>query len=249
MKLDIVMVAMNNSQHVKTSLDSIIKLLNEDVRIVVVDSSLDSQVRAIIEEQTELKDCLSYFWESPQGIYHAMNTGILNCRSDSLVWFLNPGDIAHDVESILELARLIIATGSKWGYGLASYITKQGEVSLFPEHVEPNTLNLFTGKLAISHQSMLVHKLVFDELGFFNPGYKIVADLEFQFKLLAHHVPISLRRHLVEIDTTGVSHSRQLQTLWESFKVRWCLSDFAYHQKLRWLIMKIWIRIRQSKRW
>jgi len=246
--LEIVMVSMNNLKDFRISIESIRKLLPSQCRVIVVDSSSTTE---ILEESNKLIDLgndIHYKWEDPQGIYHAMNTGVSLCRDYSLVWFLNPGDVVTDSSLILELIELIRQSDSKWGYGLASYDNdSQFPPKLFPKIAENTVQSLFKGELQISHQSMLVLKEVLVNSGDFNTKFRIAADLDLQFKLLKSCLPAILLKHLIVVDTSGVSHEQQIRTLFESFVIRWGRPEFSVFEKISWLMHFVLRRVKSSK--
>jgi hypothetical protein len=246
--LEIVMVSMNNLMDFRKSIESINKLLPGQCKVIVVDSSNTTE---ILEESNKLIDLginIHYKWENPQGIYHAMNTGMSLCKNDSLVWFLNPGDVVTDSSLILELIELIAQSDSKWGYGLASYDNDvQFPPRLFPRITENTVEALFNGELQISHQSMLVVKEALVDLKGFDNKFRIAADLDFQFKLLKCCSPAILSKHILVVDTSGVSHAQQIRTLFESFVIRWGRPEFSMFEKVSWLIHFVLRRAKLSK--
>ena len=243
------MVAMNNIDDFRNSFESIRGVLSGNPRIIVIDSSNTTAILAESNKLISSGENIFYLWEEPQGIYHAMNTGITHSKDDSLVWFLNPGDQLTNPFLIMELAELIDTSDSKWGYGLASYDSDSSiSPKLFPGILENNIHTLFSGELQISHQSMLVRKEVLVNLGMFNSKYRIAADLDLQFKLLAECPPKILAKHMIIVDTTGVSHRSHLRTLTESFMVRLKRREFSVLKTTCWFLINVTHRIRASKR-
>lgn len=235
--LEIVMVSMNNHNDFKKSITSIGELLSGPCRVIVVDSSSTTEIFEESHKLIDLGKDIYYKWEAPQGIYHAMNTGVDLCRAGTLVWFLNPGDVLTDSALILELIELITQSESVWGYGLASYDNDaQFPPRLFPKITENTVQSLFNGELQISHQSMLVRKEILVNSGNFKTEFRIAADLDFQFELLKSYSPAILNKHLIVVDTTGVSHDQQFQTIFESFVIRWRRPEFSVLQKISWLM-------------
>ena len=243
------MVSMNNLNDFRNSIESVQELMHGQSRIIVVDSSNTTE---ILEESNQLINLgfdIHYKWEEPQGIYHAMNTGISLCRDGTLIWFLNPGDVVTDSSLILELIELITQSDSEWGYGLASYDNDSTvPPRLFPNITENTLQSLFNGELQISHQSMLVRKEILINYGGFNTKFRISADLDFQFKLIGNYPPAILPKHLITVDTTGISHTQQIRTLVESFLIRFKGTKFSIVQKIGWLLGNLVRRVKASKR-
>jgi GT2 family glycosyltransferase len=242
------MVSMNNTHDFKRSIESIQKLVAGRYKIIVVDSSNTTE---ILEESQRLiyagNDVL-YNWEAPQGIYHSMNTGVKMCDDNSLIWFLNPGDLVTDSSVVLELIELIHKGKTQWGYGLASYDNdSRFPPRLFPRLIDNTVQSLFNGELQISHQCMLVRKESIDETGLFNTKFRIAADLDFQFRLLKMYPPSILPKHLIIVDTTGVSHNQQIRTLFESFVIRLSRPEFSVFEKLAWFLRTVIRRVISSK--
>jgi len=246
--LEIVMVSMNNINDFRNSIASIGELLSGPCRVIIIDSSSTTDILDESRKLIDLGKNILYEWETPQGIYHAMNTGINLCRDDTLVWFLNPGDVLTESSVILELIDLITQTDSNWGYGLASYDNDiQCPPRLFPRIMENTLQSLFNGDLQISHQSMLVRKEILTSFGNFHTRFRIAADLNFQFELLKFYSPAILGKHLIIVDTTGVSHYQQLRTFFESFVIRWSRPEFSVIQKIFWMMHSIVRRAKSSK--
>jgi glycosyltransferase involved in cell wall biosynthesis len=247
--LEIVMVSKNNIDDFRKSFQGIKDLLSSNFRGIVVDSSTTSEIAEEANRLIDSGENILYAWEEPQGIYHAMNTGISLCKDGSLVWFLNPGDRLTNPSLIFELVNLIESSDSIWGYGLASY--DKGSLTsprLFPRILENNIQTLFSGELQISHQSMLVSKEVLIDLGMFDSRFQIAADFDFQLKLLAQYSPQILAKHMIIVDTTGVSHSQQIRTLFESFIIRLKQKEFSTLKASYWLIFTVANRIKSSRR-
>ena len=242
------MVSMNNLIDFRNSIESVQELKHGQSRIIVVDSSNTTE---ILEESNKLINLgldIHYKWEEPQGIYHAMNTGVSLCRDGALIWFLNPGDVVTDSSLILELIELITQSDSEWGYGLASYDNDSTvPPRLFPNITENTLQSLFDGELQISHQSMLVRKEILTNYGGFNTKFRIAADLDFQFRLLESYLPAILPKHLIVVDTTGVSHDQQIRTLFDSFVIRWSRPEFSVFEKISWLTHFVIRRVNSSK--
>lgn len=245
--LEIVMVSMNNVQDFRRSIESIEPLISNFDRVVIVDSSKNSEIENESKSLSDLEVNVVYQWEEPQGIYHAMNTGLNLCHDDSLVWFLNPGDVAKNPSLILELKNLIEKSDSRWGYGQSSYDNDFSACPrLFPDINDNSIYSLFDGELQISHQSMLVSKETLLELGGFETKFSIAADLDLQFKLIADFSPQFLPKHLIIVDTSGVSHNQQVRTLIESFIIRYRRNEFSKTKSIAWLLRSVSRRVYHS---
>jgi glycosyltransferase involved in cell wall biosynthesis len=245
--LSVVLITYNNvDQFIKSheSLSEIYDLIEE---IIVVDSSTNKAVSKFIDT-IEKKSKIIYFFEYPQGIYHAMNTSLRFANKNNVIWYLNPGDILINPKGILRLFRKLINSDSVWAFGLARKVINSKE-EIFPREV--NTLlpeHIAMGRISISHQAMFCEVNSMLELGGFDEKYQITADLKLQTLLAAKSHPVWLMEPIVEIDSNGVSHKKIFRTLFETTKVRWSTSKVSklsiIYKFFSYLVLKIWKKIR-----
>ena len=245
--LSVVLITYNNIDQFIKSYQSLSKIYDLIEEIIVVDSSTDKAVSEFIDT-IEKKCKIIYFFEYPQGIYHAMNTSLKLANNNNIIWYLNPGDILINPKGVLRLLRELINSDSVWAFGLARKIIN-GNEEIFPREV--NTLlpeHIAMGRNSISHQAMLCEVNSILELGGFDEEYKIAADLKLQTLLAAKNYPVWLVEPIVEIDSNGVSHKQIFRTLFETTKVRWSTSKISKHTIIYkffiYLMLKIWKRIR-----
>ncbi len=218
-QLSIILVSKDNYYDVSKTLNSIINVLKPDVQLIVVDSSKSDLIKQTIESLVCEAEVL-YKWQSPQGIYPAMNEAIGLSKDGNLLWFLNPGDVLIDVHVLAALRARIEKEGNDWGFAQAA--------ADFPSHAEPfpkssdsiSPVKLLIGHLRISHQSMCVSKDSLLAIGNFDTSYKIAADFQMQYRLLTYSPPSFVEGLMIKFDTTGISHDRTLLTFFESTRIR-----------------------------
>lgn len=240
--LDIVMVCKNNPVDVNRTLRSIEAIDSIDYRIIVIDSSDNAEVKDLFSgEESRFK--FSYNWQVPQGVYAAMNTALHHVTDTNLVWFLNPGDTLVSTENLIHLVDLIKQEDSVFGYARAKYDSPNGGV--FPLSVA-SARDLLLGRSGISHQSMLVKSQILKDLGGFSNSFKIVSDLEMQYKLLKQYHGSYLPEVLVELDVNGISHRLLVKNYWESHLVRIRSGEFNIFYATFITLSLISKRIRKS---
>ncbi len=236
------MVCKNNPVDVNRTLRSIEAIDSIDYRIIVIDSSDNDQVKDLfLERETRFK--YSYDWQVPQGVYAAMNAALRHVTDANLVWFLNPGDTLVSTENLTHLVDLINSENSALGYARAKYDSPNE--GIFPLSVV-SARDLLLGRSGISHQSMLVKGQALKDLGGFSDIYKIVSDLEMQYKLLKQYGGSYLPEVLVEIDVNGLSHRLLVKNYWESHLVRIRSGEFNRFYAISTTLSLISKRIRRS---
>jgi GT2 family glycosyltransferase len=216
--VSVILVSMNNLGDVSATLNSLTKLIEAGVEILIVDSSQDNRIRDLITSYN--RQNIEYLYMEPSGIYSAMNLGAKSCTPGNYIWFLNPGDILPDSEQLVSLLVGGLVVSSLWIYGQANVIDTSSDLN-FPKLTDSHTLAALTrGSLRISHQAMLVRTDLFNDLSGFDTRYKICSDLDFQIRLLKHSPGYFQQNVVAHIDPNGISHQKILITYFETFLIR-----------------------------
>lgn len=248
--ISIVFLTLNNIEDLKKTLKSIEKLHHYIAEIIIIDSSEGPEVEVYISNFVS-KFKKIYHWESPKGIYPAMNTSLKLAQKDNLIWFLNPGDIVINSNTVIDLADNIIETKSDWGFAQSKKIIRS-KIEIFPKEIELVTPKAIAfGVLSISHQSMFCRTKTILQLGGFDESYLIAADLKLQTLLAWAQTPVWIKTPMVEIDPNGISHQKVLRTYLETFKVRWSCKDasriYTVYLAVRFIIIKLRSRLEKLK--
>jgi hypothetical protein len=240
--IDVIMVCFNNLVNFERTFSSLEKIRSLDFRVIVVDSSIDDQIKDFLATSSSSYE-VHYFWTPPKGVYNAMNLALRHAKPDSLVWFLNPGDMIFSGEGVSNLQSCIIAEANSWGCAQAIY---QGSRHSFP-HQEPSFFNVWSGKSSFSHQTMLVRGYVFTLLGGFNEDFRVAADLEFQLELLQAFSFSFAKVPIVTLDIDGLSHTSLLRTYWEAAQVRFRVREVSWIRALWTNFVVVFRRVFLSK--
>jgi hypothetical protein len=234
--LTVIFVCYNNVDDLRSTYTSLNLAKNYINEIVIVDSSVGSEVKSFSEVIDETYKTF-YKWEPAQGIYHAMNTGLMMANHESVIWYLNPGDVLVDATSLGNLLLKMTEQAAVWGFGQAEKDMK-GNLEVFPTEKSNFQLeDLLFGSLSISHQSTFCIAKTLVLLGGFDERYQIASDLKMQIDLLQLYEPAVLFKPIVRIDPNGISHNRLLRSLIETIHIRFRCQDVS---KLRvsWSIFK-----------
>ncbi len=167
-----------------TCVDSIFSQSFSDFEIIVVDGLSTDNTVGIIKNYCTKHNNIHLNSEKDNGIYDAMNKGIKSANGEWLL-FLGSDDTFHN-EHVLWSVYQSIQTHSepKMIYGNVKIIgnnnwAKDGQI--YDGEFDLNKLL----KKNISHQCIFYHKSIFNEVGFFNQGYIICADWDFNLRCFA----------------------------------------------------------------
>lgn len=180
MKLSIITINFNNVSGLRRTLNSVLSQTWKDFEYIVIDGgSSDGSVDLI----RNFADQLS-FWvsEKDSGIYNAMNKGIEHAKGEYCL-FLNSGDFLIKKNILQKIFQY------NFYEDIVSFSVINTDRNLSFLKKPPKNLSLFSlieGNL--SHPSTLIHRTVFDQIGFYDESKKIVSDWCFFIdSLIIHH--------------------------------------------------------------
>jgi glycosyltransferase involved in cell wall biosynthesis len=146
---------------------------------IVVDSSPE-ETKPALAVLAEQGWPLRHIETPPQGVYAAMNAGILNARG-ACVWFLNGGDLLKDV-AVLQLALDLLRADPEAAMALASAeIMRDGAFQYVHRHSRNEALNL-VGMNRVCHQAVVYRREELERFGPYSTDLKIAADYELHLK-------------------------------------------------------------------
>jgi glycosyltransferase involved in cell wall biosynthesis len=170
-KISVITINYNNSDGLNKTIQSVVSQSYNNIEYIVIDGGSCDDSKRIIENWGKQID----FWisEPDHGIYNAMNKGIAAATGEYLI-FINSGDLlTHD--RIIEQA-VHQGMDQELVFGNIIYV---GE-NLEREWIVDDELTFETFyKATIPHPSTFIKKSLFEMVGLYNEGNKIVSDWEF----------------------------------------------------------------------
>ncbi len=176
-KLSIITVCLNEYETIDITLRSIANQTFQDFDWIVVDgASSDGTLDVINRYKDRITLLIS---ESDNGVYDAMNKGIMNSQSEYL-YFMNGGDY---VESVVTLENVFSKKPSaNIVYG---DIIDLGSNNINPLLKMPNKITKsFHYKKTLPHQSTFIKRSLFDIVGLYDETYRIAADYDFTMRAI-----------------------------------------------------------------
>jgi glycosyltransferase involved in cell wall biosynthesis len=176
--LTIVIPTFNSGKTLERALDSILDQRFAGWEIQIIDGLSTDNTLDIINNYTLKDNRIHFVSEKDAGIYDAMNKGIRRA-SGQWLYFLGSDDRLHD-ETVLEKVHAEIIKGNDlliYGYIISEKYGRYGGRVTADDLLKNN----------ISHQAMFFHKKIFEELGFYDTGYKTHADWDFNLRCFNHY--------------------------------------------------------------
>jgi len=236
--ISIVTVCLNNAKDLGKTILSVKNQNYGNKEYIIIDGgSVDGTINII----NKYKDVISYWIsEKDNGIYDAMNKGILLANGD-FINFLNAGDYYFN-EDILKIVTNEINKNKdiELIYGLSENFSFLEGFNF----VSGNKLdeNILWKGMPICHQSMFFNKKIFKDIGLYDLNYKNMADYEFllrYFKSKQNKKIIFIEKPLCNFSLYGLSDSNYLANLKEIQLISKKYYYFDFLKKVYFLIKRV----------
>ncbi len=172
MKLSIITVCYNNLAGLKKTFDTLKKDLDAIEWIIVDGASKDGTVEYVNNSIISRWGRTVFLTEPDKGIFDAMNKGIERSSGEYLL-FLNSGDTLE--YRLNEVAKLNSTLEDINVFGITKVDKFNRPAKWHGMSEEPDLLK----GIPLPHQSTIVKKTVFNEIGGYDLNYKLLADHDF----------------------------------------------------------------------
>ncbi len=172
MKISVITVNLNNKAGLEKTVKSVINQTFQDYELIVIDGGSTDGSLSIIQHYE--KNISYWVSEKDNGIYHAMNKGILAAKGE-YCYFLNSGDYIGSNTLFEDLTKFHLHCDIVSGNVLK--IRRNGKYRTIRPHDKPTLHKLCIHSLP--HQATLLRRVLFDEIGMYNESYRIVSDFDF----------------------------------------------------------------------
>ncbi len=177
-KLSIITVNLNNVIGLQKTMESVFAQTFHNYEYIIIDGdSTDGSKELIKKHENKLAYWVS---EEDEGIYHAMNKGIVKATGEYLI-FVNSGDyFSNDFvcEKMLDDENL----KADIVYGNLERVYPDGHKDV--RYVPSSWSIEYLIKTAPDHNAVFIKKRLFDEYGLYDQNLKIVSDWAFFFKVV-----------------------------------------------------------------
>jgi glycosyltransferase involved in cell wall biosynthesis len=200
-KLSIITINYNNAVGLQKTIESVVDQTTHDIEYIVIDGgSTDGSVKVIQQYHHKISYWIS---EPDQGIYHAMNKGILQAKGE-YCQFLNSGDylLAPDVTErmLREMPDCSILYANK--------IREINGKSIIERSYAGRQITLLDMyRSTIFHASAYIKRSLFERYGLYDESLKIVSDWKFYLIAVGlNNEKVAYRDiDMVWFDTHGIS--------------------------------------------
>lgn len=231
LKFTVITVTYNCEDSIEETIKSVINQTYKNIEYLIIDGKSNDNTIKIIKKYMKLDDRIRLISEKDNGIYDAMNKGIIN-SSGYIINFLNSADkyIEHNaIENIVKifLSNLSIDI-------LYCNIINGDKIIKYKKGITPIS---FIRRKSICHQAMFIKKDVFEITGLYDLKYKIVSDRDWFIKCYKKNLNINhFNKEYIFFDNTGISSNGSMTNLINDEMREIIINNFGI--KL-WLIKRI----------
>ena len=169
--LSIITINYNDVNGLEKTINSVINQTFQDFEYILIDGgSSDKSIELIHSNIDRINYWVS---EKDSGVFNAMNKGI-KVANGSYLLFLNGGDVLNGDAALQDF----ISSPNFEGDIIYGDYKFDIDGKVYPDVLTP----LFFIKSSLPHQSTFFKRHVFDEMGYYDERYKIVADRAFYIK-------------------------------------------------------------------
>ena len=212
-KLTIVTINFNNATGLQKTMESVFNQRSQDFEYIIIDGgSLDDSVRNIQGFEANCtahlvsSNCFSWLSEVDNGIYHAMNKGIVLAKGE-YIHFLNSGDVLFSKDVVNNMLDNMPDCDIIYG----NMIKKMTDGKLIYNRAMPTIsfLSFYCG--AINHPVVYTKRTLFEKFGCFDETFKIVSDWKWFLEVIVFKgiVPVYKDVDVTLFDMTGISSTNK----------------------------------------
>jgi glycosyltransferase involved in cell wall biosynthesis len=208
-KVSIITVVFNGELFIEKTIHSVISQDSNLFEYIVIDGGSTDNTLAIVNKyKNHISKIIS---EKDEGIYDAMNKGILQAKGEWLI-FINAGDVFYNEKTLIDINNEladnydIVYGDVEIDYGFIKRKKKAGDIK-----------NIWKG-MQFSHQSCFVraeyHKKVL-----YNTSNKIASDFEFFYESYINGRSFKIVDLVIStVISGGMADKNQISTMFEKYK-------------------------------
>ena len=232
----IITVSYNSENTIERTIKSVLNQSYKNFEYIIVDGASTDKTNDIIESYKEhFKGKLIHISEPDNGIYDAMNKGIVLANGE-IIGLLNSDDyyfensLAIVYDAYCNTAKNVVITGE------LIFKSKAGE-QLLKTSEKRFRKKMKQYKTGVRHPATFVPKVIYEKVGMFNLDYKIASDAEMMFRIFKKDFSFKfINQPLLVMTDGGISNSKGItkQILLEK---RQLLKANCHNPILRFLFM------------
>ncbi len=182
--ISIIIPVFNAGKTLQSTIESILGQCYKNIELIIVDGESVDNTKDIIAQYKKNIDI--FICEKDNGIYDAMNKGIIAANGDWLL-FLGGDDVLFNSEILTSI--FIDSNFEEIDFLYGDVLFKSSSLKYGGEKDYPTLLDS-----NICHQSIFYHKKIFETIGQYNLRYQVLADFDMNIRVFQNE---SIRKKYV----------------------------------------------------
>lgn len=198
----VITVTLNNGSLLERCIISVLNQTYPNIEYIIIDGdSVDNTLEILTRYKSEIDVLVS---EKDTGIYNAMNKALLLATGDYII-YLNSDDW-YKKDSIEVLVSAAIKKQADITHA-NSIIVNNKDIVIGRLQASLHD-GIYTRGASLRHETMLVKRSLYDEIGPYDESYRIISDYVFMIKAYSGGYGIThLDRDLIFFRNTGISNN------------------------------------------
>jgi glycosyltransferase involved in cell wall biosynthesis len=216
MKISIITICYNSAHYLASAIESVLQQTYPDIEYILVDgNSNDHTVDIIKDYEVAFPGRLKWISEPDNGLYDAMNKGILMATGD-IVGILNSDDFFTSNNILSTVAESFLDENIDAIYGDIHFV-KADNLYKCVRYYSSKRFHPRYFRLGFmpAHPSFYVRRWCFEKYGYYVSNYKISADFELLVRFIYKH---KIRHKYIPIDfvtmRTGGASTKNIKSRW-----------------------------------
>lgn len=210
-KVTIITVCYNSGKTIEQTILSVLGQTYNNIEYIIVDGGSTDNTLDIVNKYNKKISVIS---ETDEGIYHAMNKGIMKSSGD-IIGIINSDDWYEDYA--VELAvQYLDEKGCDLVYGRCKNLYGDGTMM----EKRSDVLEELRYRMVIWHPTVFVKKRIYEKYGIFNQQYAIAADYDLMLRFYESGVKmVEIPKCIAYFRMSGKSNKEYEKTLIETKEV------------------------------
>lgn len=183
----VITVVFNGERYLEEAILSVLNQSYPNLEYIIIDGSSNDGTLAIIDQY---KDAIDYWVsEKDQGIYDAMNKGIILSTGD-IIGIVNSDDVIYPNTVANVVSAFREKPKAQYTFGKVELAMENGHIYGISNSSPNKTIEDFNRDISMPfpHATMYITKQLYKSIGLYNTKYKLRSDYDFSIKLLQQKI-------------------------------------------------------------
>lgn len=208
MKISIITATYNSVKTLELCMDSVLNQTYDDIEYIIIDGNSTDGTLDLIKKKSNSHQNIVWVSEKDNGIYDALNKGILKATGD-VIGFVHSDDFLANETIINQIVSVLKSEQIDGLYGNLHYVKFEDVGTIVRNWIsQPFDKKLLQRGWMPAHPTLFLKNKIYKENGSFNLDYRIAADYDFILRIFKssdynfYHLPETI----IKMRVGGVSN-------------------------------------------